>query len=369
MGYSPFRPLGVTHYQPSEAYHGFTLFNTIGDSIVYLIDMQGRVVHTWRLPYATFYSYLLDDGRLLASARPGEPTVRFGGWQGGIFELEWDGRVRWEHVDPAMHHDHCRLQNGNTMILRWVPVPPELEREVGGGAPDCDRGKPMWTDELQEVTPAGEVVWSWRCTDWLDPRVDAIGPIDHREEWTHCNTVEEFKNGDIAVSFRRLDTVALIDRASGRFRWKWGRGELGHQHDPTELANGNVLIFDNGIQRPDGFDRSRVVEVDPRTGQIVWQFVGQPEASFYSRNISGAQRLPNGNTLVCEGDCGRLFEVTPNHDIVWEYQNPFFFRDPAVGNNNRVFRAHRYGPDHPALHGKPLDPTSQSWRNQAFDLR
>jgi hypothetical protein len=73
--------------------------------------------------------------------------------------------------------------------------------------------------------------------------------------------------------------------------------------------------------------------------------------------ISGAERLPNGNTLICEGAKGRVFEVTATHEIVWEYVNPFFASNLRFGDRvNFVFRAHRYGPDHPALQGKDLDP-------------
>ncbi len=72
--------------------------------------------------------------------------------------------------------------------------------------------------------------------------------------------------------------------------------------------------------------------------------------------------MPNGNTLICEGAPGRLFEVTPNSQIVWEYINPMFAPSGQVaggtvtGQANSIFRAHRYGPDHPALRGKDLDP-------------
>jgi hypothetical protein len=124
-----------------------------------------------------------------------------------------------------------------------------------------------------------------------------------------------------------------------------------------------VLLFDNGShRRGQGVPYSRVIEIDPATNQIVWEYRGEPPFSFYSPVISSAERLPNGNTLICEGSAGRLFEVTPDKEIVWEYINPVF--TPGAGAagggpldaSNAVFRAHRYGPDYPALQGKDLDP-------------
>ena len=98
---------------------------------------------------------------------------------------------------------------------------------------------------------------------------------------------------------------------------------MGHQHDPTLLDNGNILIFDNGwhaLTAPT--PASRVIEVDPRTNQIQWEYKTKPGWDFFSAFISGAQRLPNGNTLICEGMTGRLFEVTYEGELVWEYTNP-----------------------------------------------
>jgi len=366
MGYSPFRPLGVTHHHPGRSYAGFTLVTTIDGDVACLVDLRGRVVHHWRLPLPAFYAYLLDDGHLLAALKIPRPAVRFGGMYGLLAELDWDGELVWQYEDPALHHDMARLRNGNTMLLRWAQIPPEIHHRVAGGQPGTeDEGGVMWGDELLEVTPAGQAVWHWKSYEVFDPQRDAMCPLEYRYEWSHCNAVEELSDGNLAVSFRRIDTIAILERASGRFRWQWGRGELSHQHDPTELPNGNLLVFDNGVHRVGAYERSRLVEVDPRTDQIVWQYLAQPESSFYSRNISGAQRLPNGNTLACEGDCGRLFEVTAAGEIVWEYHNPFFADSPGIGRANRLFRAHRYGPDHPALRGRTPNTAACEWLNRA----
>ena len=93
----------------------------------------------------------------------------------------------------------------------------------------------------------------------------------------------------------------------------------------------------------------------------VWSYTNP--STFYSNHLSGAQRLPNGNTLITEGTSGHLFEVTPEGEVVWEYINPVTktfgtvkVLDDAIPMTNAVFRAYRYAPDHPALRGKDLSP-------------
>ena len=140
-----------------------------------------------------------------------------------------------------------------------------------------------------------------------------------------------------------------VDRTTGNILWKLGKEVLAQQHFPHELPNGNLLIFDNGAHRQHtALNYSRVIEVDRQTQNIVWEYTDNPPQNFFSPYISGAQRLPNGNTLITEGSFGRLFEVTSDGEVVWEYVNPYFgvrstdSAPVAGGEQNSVFRAFRY---------------------------
>src|SRR5690606_19238891 len=138
-------------------------------------------------------------------------------------------------------------------------------------------------------------------------------------------------------------------------------------HHASFLPNGNVQVFDNGMHRR-GNPRSSVVEIDPRDSSVVWQYTADPDIQFLSGHISGADRLRNGNVLVCEGASGRLFEVTAKKEIVWEWVNPFTTRGPQGNLMNWVFRAFRYAPEHPALAGRELDPRAHSALNRMYGL-
>jgi hypothetical protein len=191
---------------------------------------------------------------------------------------------------------------------------------------------------------------------------------------------------------RSSDILAIIARhdhpeglwSSGDIVWKVGPdfsyGNPGHrlgqiigQHHvhmiPAGLPGaGNILVFDNGGTAGYGplmpgltpvannrlREYSRIVEFDPVTLEVVWEYANPEaryddqgnciEASFFSPFISGAQRLANGNTLVCQGSNGRIFELTPEKELVWEYITPHLGRvDPAAGRfgSTNVYRAYR----------------------------
>jgi len=126
------------------------------------------------------------------------------------------------------------------------------------------------------------------------------------------------KRGDILISSRSLNLIGILDPEKEKLIWSWGPGTLDKQHHPTLLKNGHILIFDNGTDR--GF--SRILELDPVTKTIVWQYEADPPDSFFSKVRGSAQRLPNGNTLITDSDSGRVFEVTKEGETVWDFYNP-----------------------------------------------
>ena len=133
------------------------------------------------------------------------------------------------------------------------------------------------------------------------------------------------------------------------------------------LANGHLLLFDNGVHRFGDSDFSRAVEVDRERNEIVWLYQDDPPFHFYSVMAGSADRLHNGNTLICHASVGRLFEVTAGCEIVWEYVNPFYIHNPRLGGSiNIVFKAHRHLMDDPALRDRDLDPARYPSLNRLY---
>ena len=353
---------GLIAHDLARAQPGYTLFAPMyGDGTVYLIDMDGEAVHTWRLPYRPgLYGYLLDNGHLLYGGKVMDDLGRFEAWPrvkgGAVLEVDWSGCVVWEVRHPDHHHDARRLRNGNVVLLCTRPLPAELIGRIEGGLHGTEIGGTMYGDYIVEMTTNGQVILEWPSWEHLDPALHPITLQDRRAEWTHGNCVAETADGNLVVSFRNISTVVMIERSSGQVVWRLSSPPLAQQHDPRPLPNGNLLIFDNGAHRRDHpAPFSRVIEVDPRTSAIVWEYTDPSLFDFFSPYIGGAQRLDNGNTLICEGCHGRIFEVTPEREVVWEYVSPYFTTEQffmrglgqpgeqgPAGPNNWVFRAFRY---------------------------
>ncbi|TKJ45750.1 aryl sulfotransferase [Candidatus Aerophobetes bacterium Ae_b3b] len=375
---------GVTHYVPSRAYSGYTLFSPMFGKDVWLVDMQGRIVHRWRTePYKPNFARFLANGNLLYQG------VKSGGIMGPglaylfgehyeqteedrgvcLIEVDWDNNLVLKYEEPQFNHDFYRMKNGNTMLIKYVDVPDDIKNKVKGGIPGTEQNGIMWADALNEVTPDGEVVWEWLAYEHLDPEMDVICPLEYRGEWTHMNTCSVLPDGNILGSFRQTNTICIIDKATGNIIWRWGRDELGHQHEPTMLDNGNILVFDNGPHRFLSQDLdyySRVLEVNPATNKIEWEYKDDPPSEFYAFGMGGAQRLPNENTLICETHGGRIFEVTRDREIIWEYVSPFYGPFLTYGQANLIYRAYRYGHEYQGLKGKNLDPNNFRWLNAVY---
>ncbi len=347
------RGTGLRGLDPALTSPGLTLFAPmIGDGSVYLIDLQGKVVHTWRMPYRPgLYGYLTEKGTLFYNGKiPNDTFLGKAPFKGGVaLEADWNGRILWEVREPNHHHDGRLLKNGNVLLLCAAELPDSGARKIQGGQPGSEVNGKIWADYLVELTKDGKKVWEWRTWEHLDPAEYRITAAqDTRAEWTHGNAVVELSDGGLLVSFRNISTIVKVDRSSGRVVWKLGPPPLAGQHAPEPLPNGNLLIFDNGPDRLDqAFPFSRVIEVNPATSEIVWKYQEASTDNFYSSRISNAQRLPNGNTLINEGLFGRFFEVTPAGEVVWEYVNPYFgpANRPPQSQSNSVFRVYRYTPE------------------------
>src|SRR6266508_1533874 len=174
--------VGLRAHNPERAFPGFTMFKTLGESPIYLIDMEGAVAHRWTLPYRAQYGYLTERGTLFFNGHIPNPAVTGRTAQAGVaLEADWDGNVLWEVRNPDHHHDGIRLRNGNVLLICSAVLPSEIATRVRGGLPGTEHPWGMDGDYLQEITVAGQVVWEWRAWEHLDPEEDGIPwPMDPR---------------------------------------------------------------------------------------------------------------------------------------------------------------------------------------------
>ena len=395
-------PTGTTRLDPARAWPSFVLF-TGGDETARLIDLDGRTVHTWH-DVGGFAPLLIAPA--LTPGQRGHVLVTLENAAGRgvdlvpgrvgpqvsktIGELDWDGRVLWRFGAQApgglaqQHHDWARLPDGHTLVLA------NLRHAVAGF-----KQPEILDDVAYEVDAAGAITWRWVASEHLEelgftPAQLALVRGSDNADVLHINDLKPlgpnhwFDAGDARFApdnliwcSRNANVIAIVDRRSGRVVWSLGpnypaipRGaaarrvprpvdQISGQHDaqiiPAGLPGaGNLLVFDN--QGEAGYPAvelpttggSRVLEIDPVSRQVVWQYTaedsGQPSWAFRSTHISAARRLPNGNTFIDEGQSGRLFQVTRDGDIVWEYVNvyPRVGKDPVTGKateNRQLYRA------------------------------
>ena len=353
---------GLLSYNKERATPGFTLFSPTGMPNAHLVNMQGEEVHRWQIPNAPGnYGYLLENGNLLIANRTNEGPQMLPAKGGQLLELDWQGQVVWEHVDHAQHHDFRRLPNGNTIYAAWRLLEAEEMQQIHGGLPGSEHPDGIYCDVIREVAPSGATVWEWDAVRDFDPATVPLMPGAWRKEYAHCNTIAPCANGDIIINQRMNGLMAIIDKESKAVKWSMANHEFGQQHDVQELENGNLLFFANGATLA-GFHGpetgSRVIEMNPATNEIVWEYFGVPPNSFFSWFVSGCQRLESGNTLICEGVWGRIFEVTPEREIVWDFAHPNQINNPKAPYHGgyTLFRAYRYGADSPQIRGRLGSP-------------
>ena len=399
-------PTGVLKYDKTKAYDGYTLFAPAAKcKTIYLIDMEGNMAHKWDIdtPPVTLSAVLLPNGNLLRNGwiRKGTATT-IGGTAGIVQEIDWDGKVVWEYKlstpTQIQHHSFYRMPNGNTLLLAWEFKNID-EALAKGRNPDSfptsvyDRKKfyyGFWSDFVREVDKKGNTVWEWHAWDHIGTGPnqldinyklpDAVGGTYPNFDWTHFNSVSYIPESDqVILNSRNFSEFYLINHKTGAIEWRWGNPSAYGQgkkpswfdngdqkvfgsHCVTYLGNDRFLLFDNGSERPEG-NRSAVVEVDRKTGEIVWEYAAKDSSSFFSDRSGGVQRLPNGNSFVTSTGGGHLFEVTPSKKIVWDYVSPIskgkskcFLEDGDKHNklNNFIFLAYRYSKEYIGLKGKDL---------------
>ena len=420
------------------AYAGYTLFAPKHNTVTYLMDNEGRVVHQWKSAYEPGQSvYLKPNGNLLHTCFTNSRAFTGGGEGGRVEEYDWDGKLVWEFEYSSdtylSHHDIAPMPNGNILLL--VVEKKTMEQAVAAGFnPELLRDGQLFPDSVIEVQPTypkgGRVVWAWRVWDHLVQDFDRtkanFGDVAAHPElvdvhcngrgapafWNHMNSVTyNAKLDQVMLSVRGCNEIWILDHSTttkeaaghaggrhgkgGDLIYRWGdaaaykRGtvrdkQLVQQHDAEWIPDGypgagHITIFNNGYDRGYSSIEEIVPPVDANGRYIleggkaygpdkpVWHYEARNRTDFFSSEISGAHRLPNGNTLICAGVVGHLFEITPAGEMVWQYVNPMvrggiLAQGELPGKDvrghlfNAVFKVHRYAPEYPGLRGRDLTP-------------
>jgi hypothetical protein len=359
---STYQSGGVTTWDQNRAFKGLTFLTLFKAKhfTASLIDMNGDEVHSWDIAYSKVWPkakhliFQAPDGAICihgAHLYPnGDIVLSFGSgnfpYGGGLVKIDKDSHILWS-ISENTHHDVNLDDDGNIWACAHYLHSSRDER-----FPLLD--PPFFEDYLLCASPSGKVIKRISMLEaiYRSGREGMLfanggnelypGKGDYGDR-LHLNNVEvlgkgladkfpEFNVGDILVSFRNIDTIAVIDTNTQMVKWSL-TGLFLRQHDPDFLPNGNIMVFDNRKDDNGGriFGGSRVIEIDPLTQQIVWSYEGSKDKPFCSLIRSKQSILPNGNFLVVESEKGRVIEVTRDKEkrIVWEYVNKV--KDGFVG--------------------------------------
>ena len=364
-----------------NVYNNLVLICPNGGQTPYLVDKGGNIKHSWSLDTFLGNDFeLLPNGKTLGIFKTTNPILGFGGYGGVINLFDQNNILEWTYEvsneNEIAHHDVELLKNGNIMIMLWEKIEVDTHQNFG-----VDFDQPIYIEKLIEVNPeTNEIVWQWRSWDHIiqehDINASAFGSViqnphkidinynlQDNGDFMHANGIDLDETNDlIYMSVNFFSEIWVIDHSTsteqaatssggnynkgGDLIYRFGNpltyGDTQEQrifyrnHFPNLLENGvpgegNILVYSNygennseqshiyELQLPD------VLALEPEnvvSPEIVWSFTD--ENLFHSK-ISGADRLQNGNTLICEGDFG-VWEVTPDKEVVWKYSNQNFPR-------------------------------------------
>jgi Arylsulfotransferase (ASST) len=331
---------GVTINLKQQSQPGLTLFCSGHAPFVYLMDNEGKIVHQWSKSFDEVYPelppfhvdpehreffrkpYLFPNGDLLTNFE-----------YVGLIKLDKDSNLLWKYTDMN-HHDVTVTADGTIYTLGREPLPLDQMRAKYPGIP---LPRDAWDDLVIILDAQGKEQDRISILDafYNSEYAAFLGFLKGRDIF-HANSVRVIENpanwnsdiftpGDILVSLRRLSTIILIDPEKKAVKWAL-TGQWHEQHQAIYLENGNILLFDNlGANRDEffRFDRTKVIEINPLTQKIVWEFTGAGNDYLFSHWLGHNQRLANGNTLITESANGRLLEVAVDGHMVWEYVSPF----------------------------------------------
>ncbi|MEM7203022.1 MAG: arylsulfotransferase family protein [Planctomycetota bacterium] len=318
--------LGVRTFDPDRAHVGLNLVISGHAPAAYLVDMKGEVLHEWSRSFDSVWpgpvgekdapklywrrAHLYPNGDLLAI---------FEGL--GMIKIDAASELLWEYPGHC-HHAIDIGPDGTIYTLSRRRV----QKSFGPWVDD-----EIVDDFVTLLTPEGTLIREISVFDAIarSPYAPVLARNRRRvRDILHTNSIELLDGTHAAtrpmlaadrvlISIRHLDMVAVLDLAAAEITW--AMTELWHlQHEPTVVADGNLLVFDNRGR----MGKTRILELDPVAQRIVWQYAGTPSRPLDSLALGSCQRLANGNTLITESHQGRALEVTPGGAVVWEFVSP-----------------------------------------------
>jgi len=372
----------VLIFKQEKVEDGYVLVNDASNNRVYMMEKKdSEILYEWNLPSGIGNdAELMENGNLLVALTVEDPAYTFGGFGGRIAIISPSGELLWDYTYSTdvnlAHHDVEMLPNGNVLFIAWEKKSEEDLVAVGYSG----EFNSVFAEKILEIDPtSNQIVWEWNVWDHLvqdgDNLVDNYGVVSDFPEKININYVDPLKDGDykgdifhanaleydaendlIYLSVNYYSEVWVIDHSAsqsevstsaggnygkgGDLVYRFGNPEaynnIGermffHNHNPNLVPGGNsLLVFSNGLPAIDPHSTVYELEIPAKFElkanqennlKVKWSFSDQ---DLFSAKVSGAYRLPNGNTLITQGTFG-FWEVTESKEVVWKFDGEGFF--------------------------------------------
>jgi hypothetical protein len=334
---------GVTVYEPGMTQPGVTLVTgywregTVWQPTIRLLDFDANVLHEWPIHPEVIWpqsphndrisgTYNKSDNYVHGSRLLPDGDIVFNIEYLGMVRMNACGEVRWQ-VSHRLHHSIDQDDAGNFWAAGLYWRDERISKYT-------HLNPPFVEETLVQISPDGEILREISILEALyNSGYEGTFTLNKKiYDLTHMNDVEVlsaemaenfpmFNAGDIMVSLRNFSMVLIVDGETERVKWHF-QHPLIHQHDPDFEPDGHIVIFDNhddGTPDASLWGRTQLLRVDPGTKNYERIYPTDDSQPFYTEFGGKHQLLKNGNRLITEARVGRVFEITPSGEIVWNW--------------------------------------------------
>ncbi|MBF0122117.1 MAG: hypothetical protein HQL21_01755 [Candidatus Omnitrophica bacterium] len=350
--------VGTTIYNKNKAYSGYSMYSSESgpDGFVHLIDMDGKLVHSWVRNEQSGLSMLwkdatpFPDGTLFLITK----LPDFGDWK----RIDASSHVLAIYNMPGQmaHHAAYCLKDGGFLglVANTIHIPFRdlmLEAQDNSLVHISAEGRPLKIIPLSKlfIDDRGYKNQLRECYKSLKKHLLKV-PVNNDGKPPmfdpfHANNIESLewdipgiaKKGDWLVTIRNLGRIFIVDPVQEKIIWQWGENIISMPHHASFLKDDRILLFDNGVSK----QSSRVIIIDIISQEIIWQYGQKPGQEFFTDARGSAQKLPNGNILIAESNSGHVFEVTSSGEVVWEWYAEFYTQGENKGKRRIIYRMQR----------------------------
>ncbi len=344
---------GTTIYKKNKVSPGYNIYtsnNDRQDGFVNLIDLDGSLVHQWKrnqkdVPFVWKAVTPFPDGSLFLTSYRTEAD-----WQ--WVDANSHSLVIYDMPGYKAHHAAYCLKEGGfiSLVSKTIRIPFKdltinivehslVHLSSNGRALKTLPLNKFFSEDAGYQRNLNKAYRHLKKSMSLPSKEKTKNPVFDLLRPDNIENIEQdisgiAKKGDWLVTFENLNRICIVDPEKEKIVWQWGKNIISSANHATILEGDQLLLLDNGVRKK----LSRAIVLDMRSQKIIWQYGQKPGQEFFTAVGGSVQRLPNGNTLISECAKGRVFEVTPSGEIVWEWHSGLATEEKDKRKHRKIYK-------------------------------